>query len=165
MPRILRSSVFFVFLAALLMAGFTATSATAEEPSKPEFWDSAAATKLAIELSDTFERGLEASKTAPPQDTAFQQRQREAAQGALRRAREASANFAEQMQAGADKFESERLFQGVVSTVAEMRETAGDAEPTDEGKRILKRVDEIFRELRALYALPEAQPKAAHGAH
>jgi hypothetical protein len=116
-----------------------------------EDWDQAAATKLATDLEDTLQTVYGNSLKAPPQQTALQQRERDAAQGTIRRARDLSVDYARKMRAGSTREASEPHFRAVVDEVAYIFETAGDAVPAASAKPLIDQLHLILDELRARY--------------
>ena len=116
-----------------------------------EGWDDGVATKLATDLERTLRDAYERSLKAPPQQTVLQQRQRDAAQGVIRRARDRSEDYARKMRAGWTREASEPYFRIVADEVAQIWDTAGDAEPAESAKPLIDRLRKILDELRALY--------------
>lgn len=136
-----------VSLLVLSLAG----SAGGEEENEEKAWDQAAVTKLAIELSQTLRESYAERSKAPPQQTAFQQRERDAALAVVRRARDLSEDYARQMRAGSTREDSDPLFRAVVDEVAHVWDTAGDAVPPESAKPRIDRLQRILEELRAWY--------------
>lgn len=114
-------------------------------------WDDTVATKLASDLEETLQDAYEASLKAPPQRTALQQRQRDAAQGVIRRARNLSADYARKMRAGWSRKASEPYFRAVAAEVAHIFDTSGDAEPAISAKPLIERLHLILDQLQARY--------------
>lgn len=106
---------------------------------------------LAQELADLLERGVQLYQTAEPQDTVLQQRQRDAAKGALLRARDAALVFVKTLEGGGSVSGSDSYLQMVEENMRAALETAGNAEPSSEAARVLERLDEIVRELGRIY--------------
>jgi hypothetical protein len=136
-------------LAILLMAFLTAGLASGEDDVVS--WDSAVVTKLANELEKTLDEALDKSRSAPDQPTAFQQRERDAAQGRIRRSRELGADYARRMRAGWSREDSEPYFRGVADSIDQIWETAGDAVPAPKAQPLVDRLHAIVDELRAQY--------------
>lgn len=90
-------------------------------------------------------------QTAEPQDTVLQQRQRDAAKGALLRARDAALVFVKTLEGGGSVSGSDSYLQMVEENMRAALETAGNAEPSSEAARVLERLDEIVRELGRIY--------------
>jgi len=107
--------------------------------------------RLAHELRDLLERGVTTFESAAPQETALQQRQRDAAKGGLLRARDAAISLVEDLDGGGDAYSSDVYFRVVDGNMQDALETAGDFEPSSEGAQILARLDEILRKLRRIY--------------
>ena len=120
----------------------------------------AAITRHARELADLLVRGESILEDAEPQDTVLQQRQRDAAEGAMRRATEAAVEHAKQLEAGASLDETLLYFGTIRDHVRSTLETAGDARPTSEGRVLRPRLFELLDELEQLYQGPlmEAEP-------
>ena len=117
-----------LFLAGLLLLLVAAPAPAladdpSDAPSDQPAWNTARATQLAQELADVLEEARARAENAPPQQTVLQQRKRDAAQGSVRRATEASAAYAKQMREGADRALSERYYRAVVVEIRSLRET------------------------------------------
>ena len=153
-----------------LFAGFLAAWCVAflffdAEPSRADShadvgngWDHEVATQLANDLEQTLEDAYARSLKAPPQQTVLQQRERDAAQGVIRRARDLSKDYAQKMRAGWSRKASEPHCRVVVEEVALVWDTSGDAVPAVSAKPIIGRLQKILDELQALYdaaSLPE----------
>lgn len=145
-------------LAALLMMFFfvflLTGTATGQDDKTDGAWDQAAATKLATELEQTLQKSYESSLKAPPQQTALQQRERDAAQGGIRRARDLGEEYARKMRAGWDRGASEPYFRVVAEEMENVWTTAGRAEPAESARPRIDRLRRILDELRALYDAP-----------
>jgi hypothetical protein len=137
------------FLTTLFVAFLFIGGATGQDVG--EGWEDGVATKLATDLEQTLREAYERSLKAPPQQTAFQQRQRDAAQGVIRRARDLGEDYARKMRGGWTREASEPYFRIVAAEVANIWDTAGDAEPAESAKPLIDRLQEILDELRALY--------------
>lgn len=142
----------------LLLLLASPAPALADEPSDPSnapanqpAWNTARATQLAQELADVLEEARARAENAPPQHTVLQQRKRDAAQGSVRRATEASAAYAKQMREGADRALSERYYRAVVVEIRSLRETADDVIPAADVQPLMDRMDEILEELGQMY--------------
>ena len=81
----------------------------------------------------------------------LQQRQRDAAKGSLLRARDAAIVLVKELEGGANLDSSDAYFRTVGANMRAALETAGDAEPSTEGARLLDRLDELVRELAQIY--------------
>jgi hypothetical protein len=135
-----------VCLAATVSIAFPLAVARAEAA-----WDQSAVTRLAAELHATLGEGLALSSQAPPQETAFQQRTRDAAVKRLQRAHEIAGEYAEKLRAGWSREDSGFFFNQLRASIADARETAGDAVPAARTARLLERIDELVREIGAHY--------------
>jgi hypothetical protein len=148
-------------LVILLVTALVAGSALGEDPTQnatqatqEEAWDQAKVTELAIELQQTLEEAYERSLSAPPQRTALQQRERDAAQGVIRRARDLSQEYARRMQEGWDRETSNPYFRAVAGEVAHIWDTAGEAKPAESSKPTVERLQRVLDELRTAYDAP-----------
>ena len=90
-------------LVAFSLTGLATSEDNNEDSNTENAWDQAAVTKLAPELEQTLREAYEQSLKAPPQQTALQQRERDAAQGVIRRARDLAVDYARKMRAGWDR--------------------------------------------------------------
>lgn len=138
-------------LVAFSLTGLATSEDNNEDSNTEKAWDQAAVTKLANELEQTLREAYEQSLKAPPQQTALQQRERDAAQGVIRRARDLGVDYARKMRAGWDRGASEPYFRAVVDEVEYVWTTAGDAVPAESAKPRIDRLQRILDELRALY--------------
>lgn len=136
-------------LVMLLGALLFVAPAVAEETDKT--WDAAAVTKLAGTLEETLEEIYARSQDAPVQQTALQQRERDAAQGQIRRARDLGVDYAHRIRTGWTRDESDPYFRSVVEAVDEIWETAGDAVPQESAKPLIERLRTILADLQARY--------------
>jgi hypothetical protein len=134
---------------ALLLALSGAGGSLAE--GEPGSWDAEAVAKRADEIEAIFRETYELSLSPPPQQTALQQRQRDAAQGQIRRVRDLAADYAGRMRSGWSRSDSEPYFRLLVEGVEELWSTAGDAVPQAKAKALLDRANEIMNELQAYY--------------
>lgn len=121
---------------------------------EPPAWNAEEVTALAVKLDAEIEKLLEMAPAAPPQETAFQQRTRDAAVEDTKRAREASRRLVEKLHLGWDRDETETHFQLVTTALREVRTTAGDAVPSFEARTILTRIEGLQRELAKRYERP-----------
>jgi len=115
-------------------------------------WDQAAVTKRAIELELTLREASQRGIKASPQQTALQQRDRNAAQSVIKRAHERSEDYAKKMRAGWNRDESETYFRGVVEAVESIWATAGDAVPDENATALIARLRRLLDELEVSYA-------------
>ena len=86
--------------------------------------------------------------------TALQQRERDAAQGVIRRARDLSQEYARRMREGWDRETSNPYFRAVAGEVAHIWDTAGAAKPAESSKPTIERLQRLLDELRAAYDGP-----------
>lgn len=114
-------------------------------------WDQKQVTALATQLVQVVDEALAASKEAPPQATALQQRRRDAAVSGYRRVREAAADYLARLEAGRDRDMTEAHFRDLRKEFKSTRVSAGDAEPTPKAQEQLKRIDQLLNELGRYY--------------
>lgn len=130
---------------ALLVLTVAAAPANAE-------WDSRRVIELAAQLEETIGLGLRAAETARQQETAIQQRTRDAAVAAMKRAHEVSGEFAVKIRGGWDREESEPFFNQLRLAMRRAREKGRDAEPDPNVVPHLDRMDALMIELSNQYA-------------
>ena len=130
---------------ALLLLTVAAAPANAE-------WDSRRVVELAAQLEETIGLGLRAAETARQQETAIQQRTRDAAVAAMKRAHEVSGEFAVKIRGGWDREESEPFFNQLRLAMRRAREKGRDAEPDPKVVPHLDRMDALMIELSKQYA-------------
>ena len=142
-------------IGALLLAALCAPiapvpSARAEEPK----WNQQEVLRLADELGEVLRAAEAASREAPPQATALQQRKRDAAANGFHRIQKAAADFSAKLRAGWDREMTQAYFRNVRDTFESTRKLAGDAVPTEKVNQHLTRADELLQQLARFY--PEA---------
>jgi hypothetical protein len=137
---------------AILLTGLIVTPARSQE--LDDSWDAATVTKLADELENILRDAYQFSLKAPPQETAFQQRERDAAQGVIRSSRDLSEDYARRIRAGWTRGESEPYFRRVAEEVDQIWETAGNAVPAESAAPLLERLQRTLDALSALYEVP-----------
>lgn len=142
-------SALLALLVAFLIVGVSAAQDT-DDP-----WDDAVAKRLATDLEETLQAVYKSSLDAPPQRTALQQRERDAAQGAIRRSRDLSVDYARRMRTDLSPEASEPYFRAVVDEVAYIFETAGDAVPSTSAEPLIARLRLILDQLQAQYDAAE----------
>lgn len=116
----------------------------AEEPLEAEV------SRLAHELADLLERGVELGETEV-QVTAFQQRERDAAQSELRHARDAARKYVRELEEGVSLSDSESSFRAADGFLRAALKTAGDAEASAKGAPALARLDKVIQQLERIY--------------
>ncbi len=139
-----------VRVAAVLLALVVGASATAEDIA----WNAEEVLAIATELDRSIAAVLREAPKAGPQDTAFQQRTRDAAVTQMKRAKEASANFLSKLQLGWDRDETEPHFRYLSGVLKEVRETAGDAEAQPNTEALITRIFALRFELEQRYEIP-----------
>lgn len=136
--------------AAAALALVLVSGATAEEI----VWNADEVLAIAAELDRSIGEVLREAPKAGPQDTAFQQRTRDAAVTQMKRAKEASASFLSKLQLGWDRDETEPHFRYLSGALKDVRETAGDAEAQPNTEALIARIFALRFELEKRYELP-----------
>ena len=144
MPRRTTSSA----IAALVW--IAAAAATAAPPAAPK-WNQqdvlALAEKLAIALRD----GEAASREAPLQSTALQQRKRDGALSSFRQVREAADTYVAKLQAGWDRDMTSAYYRAVRNGLRNALSSARDAVPSDQVGQHLDEANQAIAELARYY--------------
>ena len=140
---VIRGSVPVVLL---VLACLGAGVASAEE------WNAERALELAVELEDTLAQALEAAKTAPPQETAMQERTRDGAVVEMKYAHRASRELVTQLRIGAGRDATEPLLRGVRTTYESAIETAENAVAQTTVAPLLEKAESLMRSLQKRYA-------------
>ena len=125
---------------------------TAAGAAHADSWDAALVLERARELERTLEQGLAAAEVAPPQETTFQQRTRDAAVTQMRHVHEASRELVTKLSAGQGRNATEPLVSQLGVMFRNTRKTARDAVPQAEVAPILERAESLILELQQLYA-------------
>jgi len=115
-------------------------------------WDAKSAPVHASELEKPLDRALEVAETAPRQDTALQQRTRDAAVVEMRHVYEAARGLVTKLRIGAGRGETEALLSQVRSMFDHARKTAREAVPQASVVPLLEEAEERILELQKLYA-------------
>jgi hypothetical protein len=142
MPHSIR--IAFAAVSAVSLATAVARAETA--------WDGAEVTRLATELHATLGEGLALARVAPPQETAFQQRTRDAAVTEMKRAHEIAGEYSKRLRGGQSREDSENFFRQLRAIIADARQTADHAVPSAEIARLLERADQLVREIGGYYS-------------
>ena len=140
---VIRGSVPVVLL---VLACLGAGVASAEE------WNAERALELAVELEDTLAQALEAAKTAPPQETAMQERTRDGAVVEMTYAHRASRELVTQLRIGGGRDATEPLVGRVRTTYASAIETADKAVAQAAVSPLLDKAESLILSLQKLYA-------------
>lgn len=120
----------------------------------PVAWDAKEVLALATELDQAIATVLKMAPDATPQETAFQQRTRDAAVVQMKRAREASQNLVQKLELGWDREETESHFRVLSAALREVRRTAQDAEPQPKTQPFMDRIEKLRFELAKRYEQP-----------
>jgi hypothetical protein len=133
----------------LILVSVAASSA--EAPS----WEAEKVLSLATELDFSIAKVLEVAPEVDPQETAFQQRTRDAAVVEMKRAQDASQRLVEKLRLGWSRGETEPYFHrlSVALSVAlrGVARTAGDAVAQEETQPLLSRIEQLRQQLEKLY--------------
>ncbi|MBW2267356.1 MAG: hypothetical protein JRH16_02175 [Deltaproteobacteria bacterium] len=140
----LRGSVFVVSLAFVCLG---AGAALAEE------WDVKRALELAVELEDTLAQALEAAEAAPQQETAMQERTRDAAVVQMRYTHRTSRELVTKLRIGGERDATEPFLIQVESAYRNAIETARNAVPQAAVAPLLEKAESLILSLQKLYAL------------
>lgn len=115
-------------------------------------WDATLVLERAQELERTLAQGLAAAEVAPPQETTFQQRTRDAAVTQMRHVSDASRELVTKLSAGQGRTATEPLVSQLGVMFRNARKTARDAVPQAQVAPILERAESLILELQQLYA-------------
>jgi hypothetical protein len=138
---------------AILMATLALASSGPISPARaaePE-WNQKEVLRLADELGEVLHEAEAASRDAPPQATALQQRKRDAAANGFHRVQKAAADFSAKLRAGRDRELTQAYFRNVRDTFESTRKLAGDAVPTEKVKQHLTQADKLLEQLSHYY--------------
>jgi hypothetical protein len=114
-------------------------------------WDQGEATALAAELEQVLGLVLASAEKAAPQETALQQRTRDAAVVEMRQAHEMSREYHSKLDRGANQDDTEHLFNQLRSVTRQARRTARDAVADPKVAPLLDRMDSLVDALVAQY--------------
>ncbi len=135
-------------IAAVSLVSFGASPSNAEETPT---WDAKEVLTLATELDFAISKVLAVAPEVPPQETAFQQRTRDAAVVQMKRAQEASQRFVQKLRLGWNRDETESYFRALSSALREVNRTAGDAVAQEETQPLLARIEQLRFKLEKFY--------------
>ncbi len=138
-----RTTTLGLALFALLLSASAATHAAT--------WDAAAVLEHAEALHTEIGAVLALVPDAPAQETAMQQRTRNAAVVLMKRAHELSDEYVRRLRSGWDRDESQPFFEQVREEVREARRSAGDAVPTEQVAPHLEQIDRLLEQLSSVY--------------
>ncbi|MCG8589082.1 MAG: hypothetical protein MJE66_07300 [Proteobacteria bacterium] len=140
-----RTAVLTHSLAVALALPLLAVAARAQPPGE-------ALTPLALELTEIVDKALALARTAKSQDTALQQRTRDAAVSAMERVRRMAVEYRERVGQSQSIAETELFFGSLSEAVASAREIAGDAVPAPGVAVELDRLGAVIARLSDVYA-------------
>ena len=132
---------------AIMLAMMGAGPAVAE----PVAWNQEDVTRLAGEFARTLAKISSAAKAAPMQETALQQRRRDAAVRTLASLREDADGFSKRLARGQGHFETELVFQQLRKFFRETRDVAGDAVAFGEQRSNLDAAGTLLEKLARYY--------------
>ena len=134
-------------IAALVL---TAAAATAAPPAAPK-WNQQDVLALAEKLAGALRDGEAASREAPLQSTALQQRKRDGALSSFRRVREAADTYVAKLRAGGDRDMTSAYFRAVRNGLRDALSSARDAVPSEQVGQHLDEADQAIAELARYY--------------
>ena len=140
---VIRGSVPVVLL---MFACLGAGVASAEE------WNADRALELAVALEDTLAQALVAAETAPPQETAMQERTRDGAVVEMKYAHRASRELVTQLRIGGGRDATEPLLSRVRTTYRSALDTAHNAVAQATVAPLLEKAESLILSLQELYA-------------
>ncbi len=114
-------------------------------------WDQDQVTELAAKLTEEFTDAKAAAAEAPRQDTALQQRTRDAAVAHFERVRTAAEDFLRKLRSGRGRDATVAYFEQVRLGLREVREIARDAVARERPRKHLTAADEILDQLSRYY--------------
>jgi hypothetical protein len=137
--------------AAAFVLGGTASPVRAADPAPAPAWNQKEVLRLAEELAAELDQADAASRAAPPQATALQQRTRDAAANSFHRVHDAAADFAKKLRQGRDRETTEAHFKNVRTAFENTRKIARDAVATPDVDQHLRRASELIQQLARFY--------------
>ena len=128
-----------------------AAAGSAAPPSGAPAWDSKQVLALGVKLSTALQDAETASREAPDQATALQQRKRDAALTSVKQIRQSADAYVSKLRAGWDADMTEAYFRAVRNGLRGMLQTGGDAVPSPEVQQSLDTANEAIGELERYY--------------
>jgi hypothetical protein len=114
-------------------------------------WDQQRAIELSSQLEETFDLVVQSAEIAAPQQTAMQQRTRDAALSEFTHVRDISRDYAAKIREGWGREDSEPFFSQLSQATRRAREIARDAVPVPKVAVLLERVDSLLLQLSKQY--------------
>jgi hypothetical protein len=127
-----------------------AAAATAAPPAAPK-WNQQDVLALAEKLAGALRDGEAASREAPLQSTALQQRKRDGALSSFRQVREAADTYVAKLRAGWDRDMTSAYFRAVRNGLRDALSSARDAVPSEQVGQHLDEADQAIAELARYY--------------
>ena len=134
-----------IFATALVLAH--TVPARAEAPK----WNQKQVTALAEQLVQVFDDIATASREAPPQPTAMQQRTRDAAASGIQRLRDAAGDYLGKLKAGHDRDTTQARYRNLRDSFRETRQDARNAVATPKMDELLRKASGLLDELGGYY--------------
>jgi len=138
--------------AILVLGGASRADQHVGEAAVEEAAPIAEARTLAAQIVETLDALRTVSTDAPMQDTAMQQRTRDAAVVEMRHVASMASDYVERLGESEELRDTEFLFRNLRTAVDDALETAGDAEAPPASAKQLARLDALLTRLAALYA-------------
>ena len=132
------------------LALFASAAATAAPPEAPK-WNQKDVLALGERLSGALRDAEAASREAPIQSTALQQRKRDGALSEFRRVRESADAFVAKVRAGWDREMTSAYFRSVRNGLRDAHASARDAVPSEQVGQHLDEADQAIAELARYY--------------
>ena len=132
------------------LALIAAAAATAAPPAAPK-WDQQAVLALGEKLASALKDAQAASREAPLQATAMQQRNRDGALSEFRRVREAADAYVAKLRAGWDRDMTAAYFRTVRNGLRDALKSARDAVPSEQVDQHLNEANQALSELAPYY--------------
>ncbi len=137
------------------VAAFCVASLSLGSTAVAEAWEAKEVLGLAVELDEAIATVLALAPEAPQQDTAFQQRTRDAAVVQMKRAQQASHRFVTKLRLGWSRGETESHWSVLSAALEGVGETAQDAVAMPNTRPYMERIEVLRFELEKRYQPPE----------
>ena len=132
------------------LALIASAAATAAPPEAPK-WNQQHVLALGERISSALRAAEAASREAPDQSTALQQRKRDGALSEFRRVRESADALVAKVRAGWDRDMTSAYFRSVRNGLRNARASAQDAVPSEQVGQHLDEADQAIAELARFY--------------
>jgi hypothetical protein len=134
-----------------LLALIVATAGAAAPPAGTPSWDQKQVLALGEKLATALRDAEAASREAPPQATALQQRKRDAALSSFRQVRQAADAYVSKLRAGWDGEMTSAYFRSVRNGMRDALQSARDAVPSPKVNENLNTANDVIAELERYY--------------